>query len=80
MLLMPALELPEAFFELEMSKDKTVRFYCLYPLYPEEMHYKLDKGLDALLDKFEQHNISNVIDVGRPNTCKKSGFFDFLGL
>ncbi|WP_224994400.1 suppressor of fused domain protein [Cesiribacter sp. SM1] len=77
MLLMPAVSLPTEFLELKINDHKTINFYCLYPLYKEEMEYKLNKGSDALLGKFEKYNISNVVDINRPNTCRKKGF---LGL
>lgn len=46
-------------------------------IYKEEMDYKLRKGSDALLDKFEQFRVSNIIDVNRVNTCVRK---KFLGL
>jgi hypothetical protein len=76
-LLMPSISLPKGFFELKTKDGKNIKFYCLYPLYKEEMDYKLKNGTDKLLDKFEQFNISDIIDTGRPNTCIKKGL---LGL
>lgn len=74
-MLMPSLTLGNAFFELKVSDEKTIKFYCLYPLYKEEMDYKLKKGFDALLDKFDQYKVSDVVDIQRPNTCLKKGLF-----
>ncbi|RZL08607.1 MAG: suppressor of fused domain protein [Hymenobacter sp.] len=68
MLLLPAISLPEEFRELRISPEKTVHFLNLYPLYREEMELKLQAGTDALLDRFEEYNISDVVDVSRPNT------------
>ena len=75
MLLLPSLYLGPHFFELKISVEKTIKFYCLYPLYKEEMDFKLKKGSDALLDKFEQFDVSDIIDVDRKNTCLKKGLF-----
>jgi len=77
MLVLPAISLPEAFGELQVSAEKTIHFYCLYPLYKEEMDLKMRQGFEAVLDKFEEHGITDVIDPDRPNTAKKKGF---LGL
>jgi len=74
-LLLPSLSLGTDFFKLDAGDGKTIRFYCLYPLYKEEMELKLNKGTDALLDKFEKYKISDVIDVSRRNTCVKKGLF-----
>ncbi|WP_262922977.1 suppressor of fused domain protein [Hymenobacter cellulosilyticus] len=74
LLLLPSLSLPEAFRELKISEEKTINFHCLYFIYREEMNLKMEKGVDALIDKFEEFGISDVLDVDRPNTMKKKGF------
>lgn len=79
MLLLPSLSLPAAFGELKVNEEKTIHFYSLYAIYKEEMELKMDKGYEALVDKFEQFGITDVLDLDRPNTAatKKKGF---LGL
>lgn len=75
MLLLPSLSLGSKFFELKINDKKTIHFYCLYPLYKEEMDFKLKKGTDKLIDKFEKYNVSDVVDIRRKNTCLKKGLF-----
>ncbi len=75
MLIMPSLSLPIEFSDLKVSETKSIKFYCLYPLYKEEMDFKLTKGVDALLDKFDKFGIRDVIDTKRPNCCIKKGLF-----
>lgn len=75
MLIMPGISLPLSFFELKVSDEKTIKFFCLYPLYKEEMNYRLQKGTDKLLEKFDKYKISDVININRPNTCLKTGLF-----
>jgi Suppressor of fused protein (SUFU) len=75
MILMPSLSLGMPFYTLKINDEKTIHFYCLYPLYKEEMDFKLKKGSDALLDKFEEHQIADIVDIGRRNTCVKKGLF-----
>ena len=77
MMLLPCLDLSTEFFELKISEEKTIRFYALYPIYKEEMEFKLKQGTEALLDKFDKYRVSSILDVRRVNTCKKKGF---LGL
>jgi hypothetical protein len=69
MLLLTALSLPEEFQTLEISPDKTVKFYTLYPIYREEMELKMEQGVDALIDRFEVYDINDVLDLARPNTA-----------
>lgn len=75
MLLLPSLSMPGEFFTLNTQDGLAIHFYCLYPLYKEELDYKLNKGADKLIDKFEKYAISDVLDVNRKNTCRKKGFF-----
>lgn len=75
MILMPSITLGDDFFKLEINSEKTINFYCLYPIYKEEMEYKLKKGSDALIDNFEKYNISDVVDINRRNTSLKKGLF-----
>lgn len=69
MILLPGLHFGNRFFELEINNNKTIQFYCLYPLYKEEMDFKLKHGLDALLGKFDEYKVSDVVDIKRINTC-----------
>jgi hypothetical protein len=69
MLVLTAISLPEEFQTLVISPEKTVQFYTLYPIYREEMVLKMDQGADALIDRFEEYNISDVLDLTRPNTA-----------
>ena len=70
MLLLTAISLPEEFQTLQVRADKTVQFYTLYPLYREEMELKMNQGVGALLDRFEEYNISDVLDLTRPNVAR----------
>lgn len=77
MLLLPSFTLGEEFSVLKINDDKIINFYCLNPLYKEEMDFKLKKGTDKLLNKLDKFNISEIIDNTRKNTCLKKGL---LGL
>lgn len=70
-LLTPPILEEEDFWLLETSPEKIIRFYAIVPLYQEEMDFKLRKGTDALLDRFQQQDVSPVVDVARPNVCRK---------
>jgi hypothetical protein len=74
-MLLPSLSLGRGFGELTVNEEKTINFYCLYPLYREEMELKLKNGRDALIDKFAGFRVRDIVDIKRPNTCKKRGLF-----
>ena len=75
MLLYYSVILPEEFHVLELP-NKKIDFYSLYPLYSEEVNLKLKKGTESLFDGFDKYNVSDVLDINRPNTVRKK----FLGL
>jgi hypothetical protein len=41
------------------------------PLNAEETNFKLKRGADALVERFEREEISQVIDLSRKNVCRK---------
>ena len=67
LMLLTAISLPEEFQELRVGPAKTIQFYTLYPIYPEEMALKMNLGASALLDRFEEADLSDVVDLHRPN-------------
>ncbi|MEM8874737.1 MAG: suppressor of fused domain protein [Planctomycetota bacterium] len=47
--------------------DRTVHLYQLLLLHADEMQYKLDHGLDALLDRLEEAKVLPIVDPQRPS-------------
>lgn len=48
---------------------KEVAFYQLYPLYPEELAFKLEHSFDELMDKLDAED-NMIINIHRKNYCK----------
>ena len=71
MIILPAVNESPDFHELVINENKTVEFYSLIPLYEEEMNLKLVKGTEVLLDKFDAHGFTDIVDVARKNVAKK---------
>jgi hypothetical protein len=65
----------EQFEQLHINPEKSINFYSLVPIYKEEMEFKLKKGTNELLKKFDKNGISDIIDLNRKNTCLKKGLF-----
>ncbi len=63
------------FGTLQAAPGKVVHFLAVLPVFREEMDLKLNKGADALWEKFDRHGVTELINPGRKNTAKK-----FLGL
>ena len=70
-IILPPINAPSDFSSLEISKDKTIEFYSVVPLYNEEMNLKLNQGAEVLLDNFDKYKINDLISINRRNVAKK---------
>lgn len=71
MLVPPLAFLPPDFGQCETDSGKLINFYSIWPLYQEELDYKLKHGFDGLLDRLAAGRVTEVVDVRRANTCRK---------
>lgn len=55
-------------FHVLKQKNKVTNFYCLYPLYAEELKYKLKHGAEPLLKLLHENGVSDLLKFRRPNT------------
>lgn len=55
--------------DLRLSSGKKINFYQLFPLYQEELEYKMENSLDELLDLFSDEDILPVLNIKRKNYC-----------
>ena len=55
------------FLSLKVREDKVIHFYSIVPMYAEEMDLKLRKGARHIDNMFKEHNVTEVVDVGRSN-------------
>jgi len=70
-ILLPSITLGEKFFTLKCDSTKEVRFYCLVPIFKDELDLKMKKGADALTDMFDKNHISDVLNVNRISACTR---------
>ncbi|MCL2106704.1 MAG: DUF2185 domain-containing protein [Oscillospiraceae bacterium] len=54
-----------------LPNGEALRFYQLFPLYEEELRYKLEHGAAALLRRFGG-TLSPVLDPARPSVCPET--------
>lgn len=79
-ILLPPITLPEAFHELAIDGEKTIRFLSVIPLHADEMDLKLREGAEALFDGFERDRVSEILNPQRPSVVKrKRSWFSFGG-
>lgn len=69
-LLLPPSHADEKFLQCRLGSKRVVNFLAVYPVYPEEMKLKLSRGIDTIYERFEKHDITEVINLTRVNTAK----------
>lgn len=66
-LLMPSATLGEKAWLLQRADGTQCCFWTVVPLHAAELHYKLEHGVDALTDIFDQRQVFDRIDPQRPS-------------
>lgn len=56
------------------SSQGPVNIYSVVPLYDQEMNLKLAQGTDALLDKLDEHAVSELLDPKRKPVTRRKLF------
>ncbi|MCO5248065.1 MAG: suppressor of fused domain protein [Chitinophagales bacterium] len=69
--LMDSASLPEAFQELTIGNENLF-IYTVIPIYPEEIEFKLKKGIDALRDAFIDMQLKDVVWIDRPSAISET--------
>ena len=49
--------------------DGIIRVMSVFPLYKEEIQYRIDHGINALLERITAAQMSEMMEIGRPNLC-----------
>jgi hypothetical protein len=70
-LILPPMTVPEEFRLLTVSDEKTIEFFGVVPIYQEEVDFKLKHGAEPLVNRFLEFEITELLDIKRPNVCKR---------
>lgn len=57
------------FFRLKTKSGEEICFYCLIPLYQEEMDLKLAEGAEALEERLNEAEVGFIVDKERVNVA-----------
>jgi hypothetical protein len=66
-LIVPSLTVGESAWQYKRRNADTVHFYSAVPLHLSELKFKLENGVDALLDVFDRNKVTDRIDPKRKN-------------
>lgn len=62
---------PQFFYKLSISPEKTIHLYAVVSLYREEMDLKFRDGSNSLLDRFGDADVTDIVDVQLRNVARK---------
>lgn len=69
-IILPSITVPARFHRLRIDASKEISFFCVVPLYEEEMNLKLRLGSEALLKRLEKAKVNDLIEPARPNAAR----------
>jgi len=64
--ILPSVTFDEEFTSVQTGKN-LINIYSVFPLYADEMNYKIENGYNALLDKLIEKNAKEIFDENRAN-------------
>jgi hypothetical protein len=67
---LPTMTFPKDFQTIS-STNGTINIYGLFPLYKEELEFKIEKGFNEFIKFLIKNNTKEIIDFDRVNYCKK---------
>lgn len=73
--ILPPLTIAPGFETLRVREDKVINFYAVVPIYESEMHFKLKKGSEALIEQFFAASVTETVDPKRRVAGKKRFLF-----
>ncbi|MBK8393017.1 MAG: suppressor of fused domain protein [Saprospiraceae bacterium] len=47
-----------------------VYIFSVVPVYPEELKFKISNGVGELVEKFNEFDLEEIVNIDRKNTCK----------
>ena len=69
-ILLDSITVPRSFLKVKRRFNRDIYIHVVIPIYPEELEYKLEYGSEALIEKFDENEIEEIVNIKRVNTCK----------
>jgi hypothetical protein len=69
--LIPPLEMPEKFARLRLPDNQILNFWAIVPIYADELAVKINQKYPALIERFGQKGVSDILNPTRPSIFDK---------
>jgi hypothetical protein len=70
MLVLKSISLPIEAQSMTLADGSVLEFFALYPLHRAELELKLAAGTHALIDRFEEAGVDDVVNPARPSVVQ----------
>jgi hypothetical protein len=71
-ILLPSMTLGEESFILRRDYGKDIYFFCVVPIFEDELLFKMENDADQLMDLFDEHQVSDIVDIHRGSVISTS--------
>lgn len=75
--ILPSVTFDEDFTKIQRN-GRVINIYSFFPLYKNEVEYKINNGYNALLDKIIKANSKEILNPQRKNLINKKSFISSL--
>jgi len=76
-IILPSVTFDEDFTKIEMDGHE-INFHTLFPLYKNELEYKVEVGYNKFLDLLIKSNSKEILDIKRPNLIPKKNLWNLF--
>ncbi len=70
-MLVPPLRFDSQLAALKLADGRIINFYCIWPLLPEEVEFKLQHGFDDLIQRLRDRGVNEVIQLDRASGVRR---------
>lgn len=72
-LLWPGALVPESFDLADLAGGRRTSFLAVFPLHADELTFTRQEGGAALMERFQAHRVTELLDPGRPSALSGEG-------
>lgn len=76
-IILPSVTFDEDFTKIEINGHE-INFYSLFPLYKNELEYKIEVGYNKFLDLLIKANSKEILDINRKNLIPKKKLWNLF--
>jgi len=77
LVVLPSMTFDEDFTKIRRNEE-LINIYTVFPMYKEEIEFKIENGYDTLAQLLQKSNCTELFDSNRPSLIQKKSFWNRL--